>query len=448
MKTIIMAWWSGTRLWPISRKYYPKQFIQLKEFDNVSFFQQTLKRAKMLSKLEDVVVVTSIDYKFHCINQAEQIWLNLTEDQVICEPFQRNTLWAICLWLEKCEDNDVALVLSSDHIIWDNDKFVQEIAEISDSAKKHIIIFWLKPTCPNTGYGYISSSEDKFSKVVEFKEKPDLDTAKKYVENGYCWNSWIFLFSKKIFLDELQKTQPSYYEIICWWVMKNFDNLPNISVDYGVLEKSDNVYVNKLSIYWNDLGSWDAFDEYLKDKTNWDLIQINSKSNFALSDFSNKKIAIIWLEDLLVIDTKDALLITKKWHSQDIKDVVNILKQEKNSLTDFGRTVYRPWWNYTIIDEWAWFKTKRITVFPWKKLSLQMHYHRSEHWVVVSWTANVIIWVEEKILRKWESVYISSWVNHRLENVWKVDLHIIESQIWDYLEEDDIVRFDDDFDRK
>ncbi len=448
MKVLILAWWIGTRFWPVSRKYYPKQFVQLQQFDNISFFQQTLKRALKITNNKDIFVLTNIDYKFHCINQAKEIGFSFSDEQIILEPCPKNTLWAISLWMENLADNDIALVLASDHIIWDDNKFADEVKSVADEAAKHIVIFGIKPTSPNTWYGYIQSEKPKmdFSRVLNFKEKPDAKTAQKYIKKSFLWNSWIFLFSKKIFSEELKKSNKKYYDLTKKWVLKNFDLLPNLSIDYWIMEKSNNIYMKRLDTYWNDLGSWDSFAEYF-DFKNADVLEIQWKNNFAVSDSTSKKIIFLWTEDLIAVDTKDSLLISKVWHTQMVKNVVDSLSQTDKQFVEFGKTVYRPWWNYTIIDEWSWFKTKRISVLPGSKLSLQMHYHRSEHWVVVSGTATVTVWDQTKILRKGESVYIPSWTIHRLENAWKVILHIIESQIWDYLEEDDIVRFDDDFGR-
>jgi mannose-1-phosphate guanylyltransferase/mannose-6-phosphate isomerase len=483
--SIILAGGSGTRLWPISRKYYPKQFIKLAELWGASLFQNTLKRAILISKVEDILIATNIDYKYHCITQASEIWIKLKECQILIEPMAKNTLWAITFAMKNIENDSLWLILPSDQVIENEDKFIITINESKEIAQKSLITFWIKPFCPHTWYGYINPilSKETPYKVKEFKEKPNKETAKKFINNWYLWNSGIFLFWKEIFFSELKKHSkaifdiferneqeiysPYYgYEQTAKWEEKKsnskllfekekyineaFNALPDLSIDYGLLEKSNNIYVTPLDTYWNDLWSFDSIDEYLKEKKwkNNNLLEVDAKNNFFIGEIKDKKVAVIWLDDCIIIDTKDALLVSKKWESQKIKDVVNILKEENKQLVNFWQTVYRPWGSYTIIDEGTWFKTKRITVLNNKKLSLQMHYHRSEHWVVVDGTAVVTVWEEEKIVRKWESVFIPSGFKHRLENKWKTELHIIESQIWDYLEEDDIVRFDDDFWRK
>ncbi len=451
--SIILAGWSGTRLWPLSRKYYPKQFIKFEELWNISLFQMALIRASKISKKENILIVTNSDYKFHCITQGDEIWLKLNESQILIEPIAKNTLPAITFAMQNIEENSFWLIMSSDHIIEQEENFVKAVKLSLDKAKESIITFGIKPFCPHTWYWYIEAKKWKTKpyKVNNFKEKPDLKTANKFIEAGYYWNAWIFMFWKEIFFEELEKNSPDVYKAF----FKNksleniFKNTPNISIDYWLLEKSKNIYLTPLQIYWNDLWSFDAINDYLKCKkySNQDILEIDAKNNLILSENKDKKIAIIWLDNCIVVDTKDALLISKKWETQKIKQVVEKLSKEKSYLTDFWMTVYRPWWSYTVFEKWDWYKTKRLSVLPWKRLSLQVHKHRSEHWVIVSGTATVIKGNKEIIVKKWESVFIPAWTKHRLANNQKTDLHIIESQIWNYIEEDDTVSFADDFGR-
>ena len=456
ISTIILAWWSWTRLWPISRRYYPKQFLKLEELYGSSLFQKTLKRSLLLSKKEDILVVTNADYKYHCLTQASEIGIDLKESQILVEPKAKSTLNAIAYAMKWLKDTDLWLVLSSDAVIENEDIFVDVVKKSCEQAIKSIVTFWIEPYCPHTWYGYIEADK-KWSKnypypVKNFKEKPNSETAKKFIKAWYYWNSWIFLFWKKIFWSELKRYTPLIAKQFDSkkTIEEIFENVPDLSIDYWILEQSKSVYVSPLPIYWNDLWSFDAIDDDLARLwyENKNVISVESKNNFVLSETWAKKVALVWVEDVIVVDTKDALLVSKKWQSSKLKEVINILKSEQSNLPDHWVTVYRPWWSYTIIDDGPWFKSKRITVLSWKKLSLQMHYHRSEHWVVVSWTATVTVWDKEYIVRKWESTFIRAWERHRLENKWKIPLHIIESQIWDYLEEDDIVRYDDDFWRK
>lgn len=453
--TIIPAWWSGTRLWPLSRKYYPKQFIKLEELGGFSLFQKAFLRASKISWKENILVVTNSEYKFHCITQIKELDIIIDESQIIIEPQAKSTLWAIALGMKNIPENDsIWLVLWADQVIEEENKFRDIILSNSEHAQNHLVIYWVKPNCPHTWYEYISFNDTKKypTKIEKFVTRPaNAKLWEEYIKSWYLWNAWIFLFSKKVFFDELKKWNKNYYDIV---ISKEkiediFDKLPDQTIDFGLIQLSDNVYVTPIYNYWTDLGSFDSLDEYSKYIwfKNDNIIEIDSKNNTTFWEVKWKKMALIWVDDFIIVDTKDALLISKKWESQKIKEVINILKDEKSELANYWITVYRPWWSYTIIDEWAWFKSKRITVLASKKLSLQMHYHRSEHWVVVSGTAIVTIGEEEKVVRKWESVFIPAWVKHRLENKWKLPLHLIESQIGDYLEEDDIVRFDDDFGR-
>lgn len=444
LKVLILAWWSGTRLWPLSRKYYPKQFIKLKEFGWESFFEKAYKRALKITSKENIFIITNNDYKFHCLNQS-----NIDEKNILVEKVAKNTLWAISLWISKWNDNDVFVVLSSDHLMKDEEKFVWLILKNQEFAKESLITFGITPTSPHTWYWYINI-EKKWEipyKVNKFVEKPDFETAKRYINEWYFWNWWIFMFWKKVFLNELQKANKDYAKLV-EDIDNNFEKLPDLSIDYWLLEHTSNISLVPLPIYWNDLWWFEAFKEYFEEENiSTQKIEIDAKNNTVINDNLNKEIALIWVDDLIVVETKDALLISKAWESQKVKKVLEELKVNKKVQSDFWLTVYRPWGSYTIVDEWVWFKSKRLSVIPWKKLSFQMHHHRSEHWVVVSGTAKVTLNDKEFLLQKWESTYIPIWTKHRLENPGKVDLHIIESQIGDYLEEDDIVRFDDDFGR-
>ena len=355
---IILAGGSGTRLWPLSRKYYPKQFIQLQEFDNVSLFQKTLQRCALLGKKEDIFVVTSAEYKFHCLTQADEIGLALREEQILVEPIARNTLATVALAVRHLiHDDDIAFITPSDNII-DDIPLLHDAIEIGKlRALESLVTFGVAPTHAHTGYGYISVDTTLTApfRVREFKEKPDLAKAEEYIKNGYYWNSGSLLFSKKIFQSELQKWNPSFFAAFESGddIEKIFETIPELSIDYGLLEHSDNIYLSPLSCYWDDLGSFDALGEYLENtgKINENIINVESQNNLVLSETDDKKIALIGIEDLLIIDTKDALLISKKGESQKIKEVVSILKKIDSPLANYGTTVYRPWGSYTVIDE-------------------------------------------------------------------------------------------------
>lgn len=317
LKILILAWWSWTRLWPLSRKYYPKQFIKMREFNNISFFEKTVSRALKLTSIENIFVITNKDYKFHCMNQSK-----IDEKNIIIEPMAKNTLWAISLWIENLEDDDIFLVLPSDHIIKNEEIFNDIINKSLKEAKNSIITFWVKPNSPNTWYWYINFNKNWNLpyKVNNFQEKPDKINAIEYIKNWYYWNAWIFMFSKWVFMKELEKHNKEYAEIIKTWVLNNFGKLPDLSIDYWLLEKSDNIKISLLDIYWNDLWWFDAFDEYFNEhdiKT--DFSQIDWENNLVIESNNNKEIAFIWVSDLIVIDTPDALLISKKWETQKEK---------------------------------------------------------------------------------------------------------------------------------
>lgn len=452
---IILAGGSGTRLWPLSRKLYPKQFIKLAEFGGTSLFQNTLKRAVEISGSKtDFRIVTNESYKFHCITQGEEIGIPVAEKNLIIEPKAKNTLAAIMLAIRSLDDDhDLALVLPSDHAIENAKAFKEAVETAIPASKESIVTFGILPDHPNTGYGYIqpkSECKSAPAPISEFKEKPDLQTAEKYVKDGYLWNSGMFLFSKETFDKELEKADEAYFSTFAKYdtVEEIFDNLPDLSIDYGLLEKTKNVKVLSADIGWTDLGSFDALEKYAKEIPSRGMVEISASNNYAYSDVPNKPIVFIDCEGLIAVDTRDALLISKKGSSQKVQQAVKILKETLPEVTESHLTVYRPWGSYTIIDEGVGFKSKRLTVLPGKRLSAQMHYHRSEHWVVVSGTAKVTVGTEERILNKGESTYIPSGTMHRLENPGRVTAHLIESQIGDYLGEDDIVRFEDDFKRK
>jgi mannose-1-phosphate guanylyltransferase/mannose-6-phosphate isomerase len=457
MKVLILAGGSGTRLWPLSRQRYPKQFIKLLGSD-YSLFQETFIRSLELADADDIYVLTNIDYKFLVIGAIEELGLDFDENNILIEPEAKNTLPAIYYGVhtvqQKGEDN--VIVLPSDHKIKKVDDFIRIVKESLPLAEKGIITFGIKPTEPNTGYGYISPGQADHNgyKVDAFKEKPDIETAKEYVKQGYLWNGGIFMFNTTLFIEEMKKYAPGIVDIFNQFdsVEKIFSEVENISIDYGIMEKTDKVYVVPLDIGWDDLGSFDAFynteetDEQ-NNITKDDHVLINSKNNLIHTE-PNKLITTVDVNDLIIIDQRDALLICKKTQSQHVKQIVNELKSRDDLRTMYHVEDYRPWGHYKVLEEEKnCYKIKRITVLPGKKLSYQLHYHRSEHWVVAKGTAVVTIDDVEKIVNYGESVFMKAGQKHRLENPGKIPLEIIEVQLGDYLEEDDIIRFNDEYGR-
>lgn len=459
MKTIILAGGSGTRLWPLSRTYYPKQFLKLKNMDK-SVFQMAFARCLKLVSLSEIYIVTNNSYKFLILDQIEELGYKINESQILLEPSSKNTLPAIYYGVKEIQKQgeDIVAVFPSDHLISDEEKFTATIKKGAQLAGEHIITFGIKPNKPHIGYGYIKPGTPLATgttgcRADEFKEKPDQQTAQTYLEKGYLWNSGMFMFQTDIFTAELKQHNPEVYQAFEANDIKEiYQKTPDISIDYGIMEKSQRVAVIPLDVTWTDLGSFDAFyDEFIPDDQgnitfDGDIL-IDSGNNLLYTD-KNKAVALIGVNDLIVVDEKDALLICKKDQSQKVKEVVKKLKATGDPRADYHLTTYRPWGSYTILEEGLFYKVKRITVLPGKKLSYQLHHHRSEHWIVVKGTAQVTVGDKTFFVRSGESTYVQTGDKHRLENPGKVLLEVIEVQVGEYLEEDDIVRFEDDFGRQ
>jgi mannose-1-phosphate guanylyltransferase/mannose-6-phosphate isomerase len=434
---------------------YPKQFLKLRD---TSLFQDTVLRCLEISDITEIFVVTNELQKFFVIGQIEELGHEIPVDNVLLEPFGKNTLPAITYGMhkiEQCFGKSTVGIFSSDHIL--DKKSMEIIRNAEELASDYLLTFGVVPTSPHTGYGYIKPAEpigDDF-RVSEFKEKPDTSSAEKYIEEGCLWNSGMFLFDTGIFFEELKKHAPEIAD-----VFKNSDNInkiyekiPSVSVDYGIMEKSDRVAVIKLDNLWSDLGSFKAIhEEFDKDENNNIILNcddalIDSTGNLIHSK-PGKVVSLIDVKDMIVVDTPDALLVCPKESSQKVKSVVSSLKEKDDERAQLHETVYRPWGSYTILEDSERHKIKNIVVLPQKKLSLQLHHHRSEHWVVVKGMACVENDGEKFFLRQGESTFIRAGVKHRLSNPGKVPLEIIEVQLGDYVGEDDIVRFDDEYGRK
>lgn len=448
MKSIILAGGIGTRLWPLSREYYPKQFIQL---NGRSLFQQTIERAGRLSAADEIYVVTNEIHRYLVRNQLEDLGLTLPEDRLLAEPAGKNTLPAIAWAMQRIRSaspHASAVVFPSDHLLGAG--AIDQIRAAEPLARNNLVTFGIRPTSPHTGYGYIRPGKPLVTGNVvdEFREKPDEKTAQDYVRKGYLWNSGIFLLSTDCFFAELKKYQPALFAAFAGDSPVNYADLEPVSIDYGLLEHSRKVAVVALNAAWSDLGTFKAL---------YDVEQHNAEGNVGKAEFltacnnyvhaPGKHVGLIGVHDLIVVDTADALLVCDKSQTEQVKKLVNRLNNQDLEVTKFHRKVYRPWGSYTILEDTPFYKIKRVTVKPGQKLSLQLHHHRSEHWIVVSGTAEVVLNTETRLLHQGESTFVRSGMQHRLKNPGMIPLEVIEVQLGEYLKEDDIVRFEDDYGR-
>jgi len=464
---VILSGGSGTRLWPISRKQYPKQYLPLVG-DN-TMLQDTILRLNGLDNLTDPIIICSADHRFLVAEQCQQI--DIKNPIILLEPVSRNTAPAIAaaaLQSLKNLENSLLLVLSADHVIQGVDAFHKAINIANQQAQNgKLVTFGIVPTNANTGYGYMKSSQEDSNgahKVEEFVEKPDLKTAEFYLtQNNYLWNSGMFMFQAHTFIDELRTHAPG----IVTSVNKAVDNAiqdldfirlekqafelsPSDSIDYSLMEKSNNVVVVPLDAQWSDIGSWPAlYDIGTKDSQGnvikGDVIAQDTTNTYINAD--HHMVAAIGVDNLIIIDTPDATFIATQDKAQEVKSIVESLKARGRYESSEHRKVYRPWGWYDSIASGEYFQVKRLHVKPSAKLSLQMHHKRAEHWVVVSGTATVTNGEQEFSLCKGESTYIPLGVTHGLENKTNESLEIIEVQSGAYLGEDDIVRFEDIYGR-
>ncbi|MCQ1535103.1 mannose-1-phosphate guanylyltransferase/mannose-6-phosphate isomerase [Methanosarcina sp. KYL-1] len=459
MKCIILAGGSGTRLWPLSRELYPKQFLK---FGNHSLFQDTVLRCLEISDISGIFVVTNEAQKFFIRGQIEELGYEIPEENILIEPDGKNTLPAITygMWeIKKKYEEVVVGVFSSDHIL--DIEAMKTIEDAEELTNEYLVTFGVSPTHPHTGYGYIKTNKILLprcgNKVSEFREKPDVETAKHYIEEGCLWNSGIFLFNTEIFFSELKRHFPEIFNKFSenediLEIPKIYQSLPSISIDHGIMEKSSRIAVVELTKHWSDLGNFTAiYDEFEKDESGncineCDYILLGSEKNIVYSR-PKKMISLIDVKNMVIVDTPDALLICPKESSQKVKEIVSELKARNDERAKIGQTVYRPWGWYTLLEKSGKHKIKKITVFPKHSLSLQLHYHRSEHWVIVKGMACVQVNEEKFFIRQGESTFIKAGEKHRLSNPGKVPLEIIEVQLGEFVEEEDIVRFEDIYGR-
>lgn len=464
IKTVIMAGGSGSRLWPLSRSLYPKQFLTL--VGEKTMFQTTAERVVDISDGSPLVVCN----EEHRFIVAEQVRAMNMKADILLEPVGRNTAPAITLAaLQSVASNEdpLLLVLAADHVIEDAATFRQQVLNAKPLAEAgSLVTFGIVATGPEIGYGYIrrGESDGKGFKVAAFIEKPDLERAQSYVGSGdYYWNSGMFLFKASRYIEELEKFRPDILEACrkSFKTLKSdmdfvrideaaFSGCPDESVDYAVMEKTNSAVVVPLDVGWSDVGAWSSL---------WNVSGKDTDGNVTTGDVmcqatrnsmiksTSRLVATVGISDVVVVETKDAVLVAAKDQVQDVKKIVERLKAAGRSEYQLHREVYRPWGKYDLIDNGERYQVKRITVKPGNKLSLQMHHHRAEHWIVVSGTAKVHRDDEEFILTENTSVYLPVGCVHSLENPGKIPLELVEVQSGAYLGEDDIVRIDDIYGR-
>lgn len=457
--SVIMAGGSGSRLWPLSRSMFPKQFLALDNKNDLTMLQATLERIDQMSTLEPIII-TNEQHRFIV---AEQLREYGTKSKIILEPVGRNTAPAIALAAFesiKNGDDPILLVLAADHVVLNKQAFQESIRNALSQAKLgYLVTFGIVPTAPETGYGYIHRGEaisEQAYRVAQFVEKPNLETAQQYVSSSnYYWNSGCFMFKASAYLAELKQFSPDIYEACEKSVYKTtvpsdfirvneaeFLKCPDDSVDYAVMEKTTKAVVVPMDAGWSDVGSWSALWEVSDkdDKQNvyrGDVIMKNTSGCYIYAP--NKLVAAVGLENIVIVETKDAVLVADKSKVQEVKQVVEQLKDEGRREYLEHREVYRPWGRSDAIDQGHRYKVNRITVKPGESEELQVHYNRAEHWVVVSGTAKVTKGTEKILLTENQSIYIPVGVPHQIENPGKIPLELIEVQSGGYLDTDDVV---------
>ncbi|MDR7067975.1 mannose-1-phosphate guanylyltransferase/mannose-6-phosphate isomerase [Pseudoxanthomonas japonensis] len=461
---LILSGGSGTRLWPLSREAYPKQFLPL--VGDTTMLQATWQRAAPIAGGAPIVVANK-EHRFMAAEQLREC--GVVPNALILEPVGRNTAPAIAVGALQAlalEQDALLLVLPSDHVIRDADAFHAAVAVAAEAAANDkLVTFGIVPTAPHTGYGYIKAAagEQLVREVERFVEKPDQETAQSYLASGqYLWNSGMFMFKASRYIEELRRQQPAILAACEQALARGsrdqdyvrldadaFASSPSDSIDYAVMEKTADAVVVPLDAGWSDVGSWSALWEVSdKDEAgnahHGDVIEIDCRNTYA---YGNRLIGMVGLQDVIVVETDDAVLVGHRDRIQDVKDIVGRIRRDGRSEASAHRKVYRPWGAYDSIDNGTRFQVKRITVNPGATLSLQMHHHRAEHWIVVSGTAEVTRGNEVILLAENQSTYIPLGVTHRLKNPGKLPLELIEVQSGSYLGEDDIVRFEDNYGR-
>jgi mannose-1-phosphate guanylyltransferase / mannose-6-phosphate isomerase len=474
MIPVVLSGGSGTRLWPLSRELYPKQLLPL--LGKGTMLQETLARVSGVADVAAPIVVCNESHRFLVAEQLLQA--GMQAQALVLEPVGRNTAPAVTIAAmaavadlpagSKPAADPILLILPADHVIRDVRAFQAVVAIGSDAARQgKLVTFGVVPTKPETGYGYIrrQAGSGPVYSIAEFVEKPDLATAERYLASKeYFWNSGMFMFRAGVLLEEMRKVAPEVYQACAQAFTaakrdldftrlpaKEFAACPNISIDYAVMEKTQHGAVVPLDAGWSDVGSWSALHEAMPADEDGnvrlgDVLTADSQGCYLQS--TSRLVAAVGLKDHVVVETKDAVLVAPKDRVQDVKELVGQLKKQGRYETSLHREVFRPWGSYDSIDHGERFQVKRLSVKPGASMSLQLHHHRAEHWIVVSGTARITRGEETFLLEENQSTYIPLGTKHRIENPGKIPLHIIEVQSGTYLGEDDIVRFEDRYGRE
>ncbi|WP_281997435.1 mannose-1-phosphate guanylyltransferase/mannose-6-phosphate isomerase [Halomonas sp. A020] len=476
MHILIIAGGAGSRLWPVSRESNPKPFIKIE--DGLSLLQKTFLRANGIDDVESVMTVTNYELFFRTEDEYRDLFPSMPLHYLL-EPFGRNTAPAMCAGALELKnrygDDALMLVLPADHLVRNDAAFTKAVALASKAAENgQLVTFGIQPTHAETGFGYIEVQEgsdvtaNQVLKVARFVEKPDHELAQQYLAGGrHLWNSGMFCFRVGTLLEELDSHDPDLLQCVSLaleaascsegtghtvtrLMPETFGAVKDDSIDYALMEKSDRVAVVPCDLGWSDIGSWQAMAGLVEPDESGNRIVGKAEVEGSLNTYirsPHRLTAAVGVEDLIIVDTPDALLVAHKDRSQEVKKIVQRLKASGGELHQHHVTAHRPWGTYTVLEEGEGFKMKRIEVKPGASLSLQMHHHRSEHWIVVRGTAKVVNGDQEILLRTNESTYIPSGHKHRLENPGIIPLVMIEVQSGEYLGEDDIVRFEDSYGR-
>lgn len=432
----------GSRLWPMSREEYPKQFVKF--FDGKSLFQKTVERLEPIYGMENLLFSTAENYRFIIQNQLKEMGREVLKDQIVVEPTGKNTLPAILLSMRYGGEGKYG-VFPSDHVIGDSANFRDSLKSADKLLDRYIVSLGIVPSQPHTGYGYIKPGKPLSAgfKIEKFEEKPDLKTAERYIREGYLWNGCILSFNSRNFLREVRLHSPEHLAVYEEGE-RAYDRVKEICVSRGIFERTSRAAVVPLNSYWNDLGSFSAFFEVMKNNgnnlvTNTEVLDVGARESLVLSE-EGKLVSLVDVKDLVVVDTRDALLVGSRNSCQKVRDVFKFLKDQGDRRAKHHTTVYRPWGFFTFLEDDGRYKVKKVVIYPGKRMTKHCHYNRSEHWVVAKGTAQVELNGESFVIGSGESTFVPRGAPHKILNPGKISLELLEVQIGDFLSEDDVER--------